>query len=170
MKLPHVLLLIVIGFLIAPLSASPQPPAKMYRIGVLSSAALAASYRTLPNYQAFFEGLRQLGYVEGQNVAIEFRTAEGKLDRLPALAAELAAAKPDVMLVATCAAPLDAARRASNVIPIVVGACTGDLVASGIVKSLARPGGNVTGLQKLNPNWRLNGLNFSNRQCRKCRG
>jgi putative ABC transport system substrate-binding protein len=145
------LTLVVLGLFAACTVALAQPPAKVYRIGVLISLAPAATYRTLPNYQVFFESLGQHGYVEGQNFEIEYRTAEGKFDRLPALAAELAASKLDVILVATCGAPLDAARRATSVIPIVVAACTGDMVAAGIVKSLARPGGNVTGLQKLNP-------------------
>jgi putative ABC transport system substrate-binding protein len=143
--------LVAIGLLAAPNVAPAQPPAKVYRIGVLGTSAMNATWRTLPIYQAFLEGLRHLGYVEGQNLVIEFRFAEGKVDRLPDLAVELVALRPEVILVATCGAPLDATRRATNTIPIVVAACTGDMVAAGIVASLARPGGNITGIQKLNP-------------------
>ncbi|MBL8526325.1 MAG: ABC transporter substrate-binding protein [Burkholderiales bacterium] len=131
--------------------ATAQPPAKVYRVGVLAGAAMQSMWRTQPQYEAFLDGLRQHGYVEGQNVAIEFRTAEGKYERLPDLAAELVGLNVDVLFVVTCGAPLDAARRATRTTPIVVGACTDDMVAAGIVKSLARPEGNITGLQKLNP-------------------
>ncbi len=118
---------------------------------MLATSALNATWRTLPFYQALLEGLRQLGYVEGQNLVIEFRSPEGKLDRLPEVAGELVWLKPDVILVGTCGAPIEAARRATDTIPIVVAACTGDMVAAGIVTSLAHPGGNITGQQKLNP-------------------
>jgi putative tryptophan/tyrosine transport system substrate-binding protein len=141
----------VIGLLAASVFSLAQPPAKVHRIGFLAPSAISTTWRAQPNLRAFLEGLRELGYVEGQNLAIEFRTAEGKLDRLPDLAADLVESRPDVILIPTCGAPLDAARRATNTIPIVVAACTGDMVAAGIVASLARPGGNVTGQQKLNP-------------------
>jgi putative ABC transport system substrate-binding protein len=95
--------------------------------------------------------MHQRGYVEGENYVFELRSAEGKPDRLPEVAAELVQLKPDVILVSTCGAPLDAMRRATSTIPIVVAACTGDMVADGLVASLARPGGNLTGQQKLNP-------------------
>jgi putative ABC transport system substrate-binding protein len=143
--------LVAIGLLAAPMFSLAQPPAKVHRIGFLAPSAISTTWRAQPNLRAFLEGLRELGYVEGQNLAIEFRTAEGKLDRLPDLAADLVGSRPDVILIPTCGAPLDAARRATNTIPIVVAACTGDMVAAGIVASLARPGGNVTGQQKLNP-------------------
>jgi putative tryptophan/tyrosine transport system substrate-binding protein len=143
--------LVAIGLLSAPVFSLAQPPAKVHRIGFLAPSAISTTWRAQPNLRAFLEGLRELGYLEGQNLAIEFRTAEGKLDRLPDLAADLVGSRPDVILIPTCGAPLDAARRATNTIPIVVAACTGDMVAAGIVASLARPGGNVTGQQKLNP-------------------
>jgi len=133
--------------------ASAQPPAKVYRIGLLFTGASArdSAWRSLPNYRALLEGLRERGYVEGKNIVLEPRSAFGKLERLPEVAAELVQLEPDVILVSTCGAPLDAVRRATNTIPIVVAACTGDMVADGIVASLARPGGNLTGQQKLNP-------------------
>ena len=97
------------------------------------------------------DGLQQLGYVEGQNIAIEFRSAEDKLEWLPKFAVDLLAVKVDILLVGTCGAPLTAAMRATTTIPIVVAACSDDMVAAGIVQSLAHPGGNVTGIQKLTP-------------------
>jgi putative ABC transport system substrate-binding protein len=143
--------LLVAGILLMPFSSSAEPPAKLHRIGLIGTSATSSKWRTLANYQAFLDGLRQFGYMEGQNLVIEWRSAEGKPDRLPQIAAELVQLKPEIILVATCGAPLDAVRRATNTIPIVVAACTGDMVAAGIVASLARPGGNITGQQKLNP-------------------
>jgi putative ABC transport system substrate-binding protein len=133
--------------------AAAQPPAKVQRIGLIFAGASArdAAWRSIPNYRAFLEALREQGYVEGKNILLEPRSAEGKLERLPEVATELVRLKPDVILVPTCGAPLDAMRRATSTIPIVVAACTGDMVADGIVASLARPGGNLTGQQKLNP-------------------
>jgi putative ABC transport system substrate-binding protein len=147
----RITLTIALSILLLPLTASAEPPAKVHRLGMLSAAASSATVRALPNYKALFEELGALGYVEGRNLIVEIRSAEGKLDRLPGVAADLVAAKPDVLLVGTCGAPLDALRRATSTIPIVVAACTNDMVAAGIVASLARPGGNVTGLQKLTP-------------------
>jgi putative ABC transport system substrate-binding protein len=98
---------------------------------------------------AVFQGLRDLGYVEGRNLVIEYRSAEGKSERLPALAAELVALKVDVILAATPPYAL-AAMQATKTVPIVF-TTAGDPVASGLVTSLARPGGNVTGLSVLGP-------------------
>ena len=92
----------------------------------------------------FVQGMRDLGYVEGKNLLIEFRWAEGKYERLPALAAELAHLKMDV-IVAAGAQDIDAARRATSTIPIVM-ATSPDPVVSGFAKTLAHPGGNITGL------------------------
>jgi putative ABC transport system substrate-binding protein len=133
------------GLLAAPLAAEAQQAGKVPRIGYLSPN-LAAS----PHLQeAFLQGLRDLGYVEGRNVVIEYRSAEGKPERLPALAAELVALKVDVILAAGTPAAL-AAKQATRTLPIVfIGA--GDPVTSGFVTSLARPGGNVTGLFNLAP-------------------
>lgn len=143
--------LVVFGLLAASKISLAQPQAKVHRIGLLSAVTPSSTWRAQAHYQAALEGLRQLGYVEGQNLVLEFRSADGQLGRLPALAAELVGLKMDVIHVGTCGAPLDATRRASSKIPIVVAACTGDMVAAGAAASLARPGGNVTGLQKLNP-------------------
>jgi putative tryptophan/tyrosine transport system substrate-binding protein len=114
--------------------------AKIPRIGILS----ARSPSPLDIFDAFHQGLYNLGYVEGKNVTIEYRFAEEKYDRLPALMAELISLKPDVILTHTTPGAL-AAKKAATTIPIVIGAA-GDLVERGIVASLARPGGNITGL------------------------
>ena len=133
------------GLLAAPLAAEAQQAAKVARIGYLSPN-LAAD----PIVQeAFGQGLRDLGYVEGRNVVIEYRDAEGKFERLPTLAAELIAPKVDVIMAVSTPAAL-AAKQATRVLPIVF-ATAGDPVGSGFVTSLARPGGNVTGLSILTP-------------------
>ena len=136
---------ITFGLLAAPLAAEAQQAAKVPRIGYLSAATLAANPR-LP--EAFRQGLRDLGYVEGRNVVIEYRDAEGKLERLPALAAELVALKVDVIVAAAGTPPALAAQQATGILPIVfIG--VGEPETSGLVTSLARPGGNVTGLSML---------------------
>jgi putative ABC transport system substrate-binding protein len=129
----------------APLAAEAQQAAKIARIGFLA-LNLAAS----PHLQeAFRQGLRDLGYVEGRNVVIEYRGAEGKLERLPALAAELVALKVDVIVAGGTPHAL-AAKQATRILPIVF-ATASDPVTSGLVTSLARPGDNVTGLTNLAP-------------------
>ncbi|HEY3305383.1 MAG TPA: ABC transporter substrate-binding protein [Candidatus Binatia bacterium] len=122
-------------------SAEAQQPKKVPRIGFLSPSF---SSDPLLNIQAFRQGLRDLGYLEGQNIIIEYRFAEEKIDRLPQLAAELVRLNPDVIVTSTTPGVL-AAIKATTTIPIVVGAA-GDLVQRGVVASLARPGGNITGL------------------------
>ena len=104
----------------------------------------------LPGVAGFHQGLRDLGYVEGRNVVIEYRDAEGKLERLPALAAELVALKVDVIVAAGGTLGALAAKQATRTIPIVF-AAVGIRLRSGLVTSLARPGGNVTGLSSLTP-------------------
>jgi ABC-type uncharacterized transport system substrate-binding protein len=133
------------GLLAVPFAAEAQQAAKVTRIGYLA-ANLAASPHL---QQAFLQGLRDLGYVEGRNLVIEYRDAEEKVERLPALAAELVALKVDVIVTeaGTTGVPL-AAKQATRIIPIVFTA-TADPVGSGLVISLARPGGNVTGLSTL---------------------
>jgi len=133
------------GIVIAPLAAEAQQAAKIARIGYLSPNGAAAPH--LP--EAFRQGLRDLGYVEGRNLVIEYRDAEGKFERLPALAAELVALKVDVIVAGPTPAAL-AAKQATRTIPIVF-ASGGDPVTDGLVTSLARPGGNVTGLSGLSP-------------------
>jgi putative ABC transport system substrate-binding protein len=116
-----------------------QQPKKVYRIGYLKNNRIGR------NEEAFREGLRKLGYVEGQNIVIEWRPANGKIDRLPELAAELVRLKVDC-IVAIGLGPTGTAKRATSTIPIVMGNASGDPVQHGLVASLARPGGNVTGV------------------------
>jgi putative ABC transport system substrate-binding protein len=111
----------------------------------LSSVSAVSSSR---NTNAFLQGLRDLGYVEGKNLVIEWRFADGKLERLPALAADLVRLKVD-LIVAAASPSIGAAQQATKTIPIVM-TTTGDPVGSGFVKSLAHPGGNITGLSNLN--------------------
>ena len=128
-----------------PLAGRAQSPMKVRRIGFLSaSAPVGESDRQL---EAFRDGLRQLGYVEGQNIAIEYRWAEGRFERLPGLATELVRLKVDVIVAAVTQASL-AAKNATGTIPIVMAAVS-DPVGAGLVASLARPGANVTGTSSL---------------------
>lgn len=150
-RIACLIVLVASGLLVTATATLAKPQTKVHRIGFLSAAAPVSTWRDYPPGRAFLEGLRDRGYVEGQNLAIEFRTSEGKHERLPEIATELEKLKPDVILVGTCGAPLDAMRGATRTIPIVVAACTADMVATGVVSSLAHPGGNITGTQKLNP-------------------
>jgi len=133
------------GLLAGPLATEAQQAAKIARIGYLTTNLAANPHLR----EAFLQGLRDLGYVEGRSVVVETRAAEGKVGRLPALAAELIALKVDV-IVAASTPPALAAKQATRTLPIVF-AATADAVASGLVTSLARPGGNVTGLSFLAP-------------------
>jgi putative ABC transport system substrate-binding protein len=121
--------------------AEAQQPGKVPRIGLLAGGSLASS---APLVEAFRQGLRELGYVEGKNLIIEERYAEGQLERYPALAAELVRLKMDI-IVCSGRPSTQAARQATSTIPIVM-AAVGNPIGSGFVASLARPGGNVTGL------------------------
>lgn len=125
---------------IFPLTALSQPSPKIARLGFLSSEN-AVSWA--PRVEAFRAGLRELGYVEGKNIVIEFRWADGKYDRLPALAADLVRLNVDVIVAGAILASRTA-KAATTTIPIVMTA-VGDAVEQGLVTSLARPGGNVTG-------------------------
>jgi putative ABC transport system substrate-binding protein len=133
-----------------PLAARAQPPirqtGKMPRVGVLMPGPAAHSAATL---NPFYRGLHELGYIEGQNIAIERRDGDWKPDRLPALAAELIGLKVDI-IVAWSTPPARAAKQATNSIPIIA-AVMADPVGDGLVASLAHPGGNVTGTTFLGP-------------------
>jgi len=126
--------------------AGAQQPGKVYRLGYLSSVDRATD---APRSEAIRGALRELGYVEGQNIAFEYRYAEGKLERLPAFASELVGLKVDIIVVAGGNRPIQAAKNATNTIPIVMMGAGPDPVKAGFVESLARPGGNVTGLSTL---------------------
>jgi putative ABC transport system substrate-binding protein len=129
-----------------PVAARAQQATKIPRIGFLGATTLPA---TSARIEAFRHGLRELGYIEGKNIVIEYRWAEGKIERLPDLAAELVRLKVDV-IVTSSAAPTRAAKEATSTIPIVM-ANDNDPVGIGHVASLARPGGNVTGVSTYAP-------------------
>jgi putative tryptophan/tyrosine transport system substrate-binding protein len=148
-KLKKVVLLSILAVavqLTVTMTVEAQQPAKIPRIGILLGAS--ASFQSA-RVEAFRQRLRELGYVEGKNIVIEPRYAEGKLERLPDLAAELVRLKVDVIVTAGGPTSL-AAKKASTIIPIVF---TGhaDPVGTGLVSSLARPGGNITGLSTMAP-------------------
>ena len=126
--------------------AHAQPSTKIFRLGYLAGSSLTVN---VDRVEAFLQGLRELGYVQGKNIVLEYRAAEGKSERYPALASELVSLKVDVIVTAG-AASTRAAREATSTIPIVM-VQDSDPVGSGFVASLARPGGNVTGLSTLAP-------------------
>ena len=134
------------ALLAAPLAAEAQQASKVARIGFLA-ANLGANTHL---HEAFRQGLRDLGYVEGRNLVLEYRDAEGKLEQLPALAAELVALKVDVIVTGGGTPTALAAKQATRTLPIVF-ASAPDPVMDGLVTSLARPGGNVTGSAALSP-------------------
>jgi putative tryptophan/tyrosine transport system substrate-binding protein len=125
-----------------------QQAAKGWKIGVLASTSRALNASREDN---LWQGLRQLGYVEGKNVAMEYRYADGQLDRLPQLAADLVGLKVDVIVVSGTRAAV-AAKQATSTIPIVL-AGVGDPVQAGLVSSLLHPGSNVTGVSRLSPDF-----------------
>ncbi len=133
---------LALGILMAPPAADAQQAGKIPRIGLLRPGPPPDIYG-----EAFRQGMRDLGYVEGRNIVIEVRYAEGKLDRLPELAAELVRLKVDVIVTST-EGGIRAAKEATSTIPIVF-AAHGDPVGMGFVASLARPGGNITGFSTL---------------------
>jgi putative ABC transport system substrate-binding protein len=132
--------------LAVPFAAEAQPTKKVYRIGFLSGSVAAASKSFV---EQFRQGLRELGYVEGQNIVIEYRWAEGQLDRLPQLATDLVRIAPD-LIVAVAAQGAVAAHNATTSIPIVM-VNVGDPVYLGLTTSLGRPSKNLTGLTSLGP-------------------
>src|SRR5437867_8467719 len=143
MRLIRLAVILTVSLMLAPLAATAQqPPGKAARIGFLGD---------VPSFldEAFRQGLHELGYVEGQNIAIEHRAAEWKYERLPGLAAELVRLNVDVIVAASPPAT-EAAKQATRTIPIVF-TVSGDPVAEGFVASLARPGGNLTGLATISP-------------------
>jgi putative ABC transport system substrate-binding protein len=139
-------LLVLLALLAVPLAAEAQQAGKVYRIGFLGNSTPALEANLI---SPFREGLRDLGYVEGQTVVIVYRWAEGKYERFPALVAELIGLKVDVIIAAGTPAAI-AVKKATSSIPMVMVA-VGDPVATGLVTSLARPGGNLTGLVSIAP-------------------
>jgi putative ABC transport system substrate-binding protein len=143
---------VVFGFILGAMlfvlcvSAEAQQPKKVYRIGYLSSFDAASDS---DGTEAIRLALHERGHIEGQNIAFEYRYAEGKLDRFPELAADLVRLKVDIIVVAGGIRTVRAPMNASKTIPIVMAGLAADPVAAGLVESLARPGGTVTGLSSL---------------------
>src|SRR5712691_5752460 len=147
LKTVRLVVMLALVLLTAPLAANAQPSTKVPRIGWLSGGwPLSEEQR---QQSPFFQGLRELGWVEGKNIAIEQRCAEGKNDRLPKLAAELVQLRVDVIVLAS-SGELSAAYHATSTIPIVM-TISGDPVSAGQITSLAQPGGNITGLTIMAP-------------------
>ena len=134
----------ILSLTLAPLAVEAQEPGKIYRIGMLETTSMALN---AANLDAFRQGLRELGYVEGRNFMIEYRSADGRRERFPELATELVRLKVDVILTRGTPAVM-AAKNATGTIPVVM-AASGDPLLSGVVAGLARPGGNVTGLSAI---------------------
>jgi putative ABC transport system substrate-binding protein len=151
------LVLLALALLAAPLAAEADRAPRIPRIGVVSTASTVEVWRSQPVVKAVLEGLEELRWVEGRDFVLDVRTGEhGRLhdehlDRLHRVVASLVAQKVDVMLFLSCDAPFHVARQSTRTIPIVVGVCVDDLVGKGIVGSLARPGGNITGISLLTP-------------------
>jgi putative tryptophan/tyrosine transport system substrate-binding protein len=139
-------ILVAMMLLAVGVTAQAQQPKKVFRIGYLSPVDAATDS---PRAEGIRLALRDLGYIEGQNIAIEYRYAEGKVDRAPELAAELVRLKVDIIVVASGDQWIQAAKNATKTIPIVMTGQGSDPVRAGHVESLARPGGNVTGLTAL---------------------
>jgi putative tryptophan/tyrosine transport system substrate-binding protein len=141
-----IIILLLVTMALAPVHlVEAQQAKKVPLVGILTPDPVSARINL---FEAFKKGLREVGYVEGQNIGIEVRSAEGKRDRLPTVASELVRLKVDVILTSTTPA-IQAAKQATTTIPIV--AISTDPVGSGLVASLARPGGNITGLSLLGP-------------------
>ena len=134
------------GALTTPFGSIAQQQGKVWRVGFLSSRSRPTSLDA-DWYGAFPRGMRELSYVEGENLVIEWRFADNKVERLPGLAAELVRMKVDV-IVAGGTPAASAAQKATNTIPIIFGS-SGDPVGVGFAKSLAHPGGNITGLSNI---------------------
>jgi putative ABC transport system substrate-binding protein len=139
-------ILMAVALLAVGVVAEAQQPKKIPRIGYLSAQGPA---RESAPSKAIWLALRELGYIEGQNIAFEYRNAEGKRDRYPELAAELVRLKVDLIVVTGGAIAIRAAKNATKTIPIVMTGVGADPVETGLVESLARPGGNVTGITSL---------------------
>ncbi len=137
---------LVLGLLIAALSAEAQQAKKIHRIGYLSRRWTESAKHQIA---AFKQGMRELGFVEGQNYVIEYRNAKGEKERLPEVAAEMVRLQVDVILTSPSPPMIRAAQRATRTIPIVIPVINIDPVEAGFVVSLARPGGNITGMTSI---------------------
>src|SRR5262249_42528569 len=135
----RIVLMVALGLTLAPLVADAQQAGRTSRVGILATANPRV-------YDDLVDELRKLGYIEGRNLTLELRNAEGEVTRLPSLAADLVRAGSDVIIAAGGEAPVRAALLATTTIPVVIVAIDYDPVALGYVASLARPGRNVTGV------------------------
>jgi len=143
MRLIELAVVLAVSLTLAPLAIEgQQQTGKVYQIGLLGKQSRSAQTKSV---EALLSGLRDLGYVEGKNLVVEYRWADGKYDRLPHLVAELIALKVDVIVTTGGTPAALAAKQATTTTPVVMGG-VGDAVGAGLVASLARPGGNVTGL------------------------
>src|SRR5438093_8954005 len=146
MRLIGLAVVLTLSLTLAPLEAEAQPPGKVYRIGYLGTNP----HPPAPSlWDALLDGLRERGYIEGRNIVFERRFSEGKAERFPEFAAELVRLRVDIIMVTTTPAAI-ATRNATQTIPIVILTAI-DPVGAGLVASLARPGGNITGLSVLMP-------------------
>jgi putative ABC transport system substrate-binding protein len=143
------LFVVILAWSLAAL-AQAQATAVSYRMAFPADVPVEVAERSLAS-QAMVGRMIELGYLPGRNLQFDIRSTDGRRERAPQVAAELVALRPDLIVVPTCGHLLDSLRKATRTIPILVAACTDDMVAAGIVASLARPGGNVTGQQKLTP-------------------
>lgn len=150
----------------APIAAFAQQKGKVWRVGFLSQNPRPASPSDILGSGAFVRGMRDLGYVEGRNLALEGRFADGKPDRLPGLAAEVAQSKVDVIVTAGML-PALALQKATTTIPIVM-IDISDPVGRGLIKSLAQPGGNITGLTNIMGDLGPSALNCCSKWCPDC--
>ena len=139
------IVLLALQVAVTPLDAEAQQPTKVYQVGLLATGGNQKTWRD--QYAPFLQAMRELNYIEGRNLAIRPAFADGKVERLPSLVADLITAKVDV-IVSTAVAETVAAKKATSSIPIVMW-LVGDPVADGLVETLARPGANVTGLTNL---------------------
>ena len=163
-------ILLIVAVVVVAAIAQAQQPKKVPRIGYLSASDPASESTRA---EAIRLALRELGYIEGQNIAIEYRYAEGKRDRFPELAAELVRLKVDIIVVAGGDRLIRAAKNATKTIPIVMMGAGADPVEAGLVESLARPGGNVTGITNLTSRTRREAAGAAQRsrsQTCPCRG
>jgi putative tryptophan/tyrosine transport system substrate-binding protein len=141
-------ILVAVVLLALGVIAEAQQPKKVYRLGYLSAQEPA---RESARAEAIRLALRERGYIDGQNIVFEYRYAEGKIDRFPELAAELVRLKVDIIVASAGGGYIQAVKNATKTIPIVMTGVGTDPVKAGLIESLARPGGNVTGLTNLNP-------------------
>ncbi len=142
MRLIGLAVVLAVSLALAPLAPGAEQAGKVSRVGVLSP--FSSSFGPGPSFEAFRNTLRELGYVEGRNIALEYRWADGRYDRLPGLIGELIRLRVDVIFSAWSTPAALATEKATSTIPIVF-AGVGDAVGVGLIASLARPGGNVTG-------------------------